>query len=139
MDSVVLTTSVADPSYGIPKIHILTEVLRYVYLALLVMCFLLAMGNRPQGTTPFLFFFLFRTSRLNGRNIGSKKMFTLAMAGFAVATTYMVFAAIFITVKSIQKLNDQGGITFSSVFSNPGDPLLLFASRAHSIFEDDKD
>jgi hypothetical protein len=52
-------------------------------------------------------------------------MFTIAMFGFALATTYMVFAAIFITVKSIQALNQQGNITFGAVFSNPGDTYII--------------
>lgn len=49
-------------------IHILNVILNYFYLGLLIMCFLLSLGNRPQG---------------------SKWGYTLAMIGFAVITVYM--------------------------------------------------
>ena len=64
----ILTKSLEDPSFGITWTKYLNAVLHYTYLGLLVMCFLLAMGNRPQG---------------------SKKMFTLAMVLFAIITIYM--------------------------------------------------
>ncbi len=42
--------------------------MQYVYLGLLVMCFLLSLGNRPQG---------------------SKWPYTVAMIGFGFITVYM--------------------------------------------------
>ncbi len=58
-----------DPSLHIFKgISIVNLILNYFYLGLLVMCFILALGNRPQG---------------------SKASYTLAMVGFAIVTVYM--------------------------------------------------
>ena len=49
-------------------IHILNVILEYLYLGLLVTCFLLSLGNRPQG---------------------AKWFYTTAFLGFAVITVYM--------------------------------------------------
>jgi chitin synthase len=85
----ILTKSLGDPSFGLPwakcalcfhdrSVPIaradLNIVLHYVYLALLVMCFLLAMGNRPQG---------------------SNKTFTFAVCFFAILTCYMTVRLFF--------------------------------------------
>jgi chitin synthase len=57
-----------DKSFNIPGIQIANSILNYIYLGLLVMCYLLALGNRPQG---------------------SKWGYTCAFVGFAVITVYM--------------------------------------------------
>lgn len=57
-----------DPSFGFKGIHIANEILEYLYVGLVMMCFILALGNRPQG---------------------SKWTFTLAFVGFAILTVYM--------------------------------------------------
>ena len=65
---VILSEALEDPSFGLPWIHILNTVLNYFYVGLLLMCFILSLGNRPQG---------------------SKWGYTLAMIGFALITIYM--------------------------------------------------
>ena len=57
-----------DPSFGLKGIHVANVILEYFYIGLLIMCFILALGNRPQG---------------------SKWTFTLAFVGFAILTSYM--------------------------------------------------
>lgn len=57
-----------DKSFGIAGIQVINAVLNYLYLGLLVMCYLLALGNRPQG---------------------SKWGYTFAFLGFAAITIYM--------------------------------------------------
>ena len=57
-----------DPSFHLSGIHILNVILEYFYVGLLLMCFILALGNRPQG---------------------SKLGYTLAFIGFALITIYM--------------------------------------------------
>lgn len=52
----------------VPSLHIPNLILSYFYLGLLIMCFLLALGNRPQG---------------------SKWGYTLAFIGFGFITIYM--------------------------------------------------
>jgi chitin synthase len=57
-----------DPSFGLRGIHIANVILDYFYLGLLIMCFILSLGNRPQG---------------------SKWGYTLALIGFGFITIYM--------------------------------------------------
>jgi len=63
-----LTDALEDKSLNLGRIDIVNGILHYFYLVLVVMCFLLALGNRPQG---------------------SKFGYTLAMIGFALITVYM--------------------------------------------------
>jgi len=76
--------------------------LGYIYLGLVVMCFLLALGNRPQG---------------------SKWGYTTAFIGFALITVYMTFAAFFLAFKGVQNVEksvDTGnGVHKQSLFSSP--------------------
>ena len=65
---IVLTNAMEDPSFKFKGIHIANVILEYLYVGLVMMCFILALGNRPQG---------------------SKWTFTLAFVGFAILTFYM--------------------------------------------------
>ncbi|KZT69531.1 glycosyltransferase family 2 protein [Daedalea quercina L-15889] len=96
---VVLTDSLEDPSFSFGNgIKYLNIVLNYVYLGLLIMCFLLSLGNRPQG---------------------SKWAFVTAMVGFALITVYMTVAAVLLVVQSIENLvKEKGTLTFSDLFTN---------------------
>jgi hypothetical protein len=64
----ILSQAMEDKSFHLTGINIVNIVLEYFYLGLLVICFILSLGNRPQG---------------------SKWGYTLAMVGFAVITIYM--------------------------------------------------
>jgi chitin synthase len=64
----ILSNAMEDKSFHIPAITYVNDVLEYFYGGLLVMCFLLSLGNRPQG---------------------SKWGYTGAIIGFAVITVYM--------------------------------------------------
>ena len=57
-----------DPSFNLNGIHVANVILEYFYLGLLIMCYILALGNRPQG---------------------AKWFYTLAFIGFAIITIYM--------------------------------------------------
>ena len=70
---VILSEALEDPSFGLPWIHILNSILNYFYIGLLLMCFILSLGNRPQG---------------------SKWGYTLAMIGFALITIYMTVCSL---------------------------------------------
>jgi cellulose synthase/poly-beta-1,6-N-acetylglucosamine synthase-like glycosyltransferase len=65
---IILADAMQDPAFKIPDIKYVNAVLQYFYLGLLVMCFLLSLGNRPQG---------------------SKWGYTTALIGFACITVYM--------------------------------------------------
>ncbi|KEI37244.1 glycosyltransferase family 2 protein [Mixia osmundae IAM 14324] len=99
---IILTSSLSDPSFGIEWTHYVNIVLKYVYLGLIVMCFLLAMGNRPKG---------------------SVKLYTLAAVSFGLITIYMAFAAVFISVKGIINVKnsieaDGGHFSVDDIFGN---------------------
>ena len=60
------------------RLHYLNLVLNYFYLGLLITCFLLSLGNRPQG---------------------AKWAYTLAFIGFGLITIYMTVR--FVTFSSV--------------------------------------
>ena len=64
----VLVDSLEDKSFHLNGIEVVNAILSYCYLGLLIMCFILALGNRPQG---------------------SKLGYTMAFVGFAFITIYM--------------------------------------------------
>jgi chitin synthase len=65
----VLTNALEDPKIiGGKGIEVINEILKYSYVGLLLTCFILALGNRPQG---------------------SSRTYTLAFIGYAIFTLYM--------------------------------------------------
>ncbi|EKM49889.1 glycosyltransferase family 2 protein [Phanerochaete carnosa HHB-10118-sp] len=96
----ILSEAMEDPSFNLGNtIHILNVILEYLYVGLLVMCFLLSLGNRPQG---------------------AKWFYTMAFVGFAVITVYMTIAAFFLAFKGVENLaKSDGPLTFSDLFTNP--------------------
>ncbi|KAH9964997.1 glycosyltransferase family 2 protein [Russula dissimulans] len=96
----VLTNALEDPTIiGGKTIEVLNTILKYSYVGLILTCFILSLGNRPQG---------------------SNKGYTLAFIGYAVFTLYMSFAAIFLAVKGVQEVSqeEKHGATFSDLFTN---------------------
>jgi hypothetical protein len=83
----------------VPQVHILNLILNYFYLGLLIMCFLLSLGNRPQG---------------------SKWGYTLAFIGFGFITIYMTVAAFLLAYKGLQSVAQSEGraIQASDLFTN---------------------
>ena len=122
-------TTLEDPSFGFSGIDTANIVLKYFYLGLLLTCFILALGNRPQG---------------------SKLGYTLAIIGFAIITIYMTAAAGLLAYKSMQELIEKhkghwrltdffGNVIFRNVILSIGGTLglYIFASLifvSHSPF-----
>ena len=73
---VILTNALED---YIPSLHYLNLCLNYFYLGLLILCFLLSLGNRPQG---------------------AKWTYTLAFVGFGLLTIYMTVR--FVKISSVR-------------------------------------
>jgi chitin synthase len=96
---VILSNAMEDPSFHINGIHIVNVILQYFYLGLLIMCFILALGNRPQG---------------------SKLGYTLAFIGFAIVTVYMTAAALLLAIKGIQNIAKEQGksLSIGDIFTN---------------------
>lgn len=79
-------------------IGIVTRIINYFYLGLLIACFILSLGNRPQG---------------------SKWGYTIAIVGFGVITMYMTAVAFVLAFKGIENVaKDTGPLTLGDVFSN---------------------
>ena len=92
----ILTTSLGSDDLLGNVGNILSIVFEWLYLATLLTCFVLALGNRPQGSNKFY----------------------MTMVYFWICLMiYLMFAAIFVTVKSMQKeLAD--GFDLDKVFKN---------------------
>ncbi|KZP09106.1 glycosyltransferase family 2 protein [Athelia psychrophila] len=94
----ILSLALEDPSFNLKGIHIVNVILEYIYLGLLIMCFILALGNRPQG---------------------SKLGYTMAFIGFGLITVYMTVAAFLLAFKGIENIAaTEGPLTFKSIFTN---------------------
>lgn len=76
---------------------VLGVIFEWIYLATLVTCFVLALGNRPQG---------------------SNKFYMTMVYFWVIVMIYLIFAAIFVTVKSIQAEVQENSFTFGDLFSN---------------------
>ncbi|KIJ45918.1 glycosyltransferase family 2 protein [Sphaerobolus stellatus SS14] len=97
---IILSDALEDPSFKIGGwIKIFNRVLGYFYLGVLIMCFLISLGNRPQG---------------------SKRFYTTAMFGFAFITIYMTFSAFFLVVKGLENLRNELGqpLSLNLIFTN---------------------
>jgi chitin synthase len=93
----ILTTSLgADNLLGTVG-KILGVVFEWLYLATLLTCFVLALGNRPQG---------------------SNKFYMTMVCFWVFIMIYLSFAAVFVAVKSIQHEVQDGEFNISTIFSN---------------------
>ena len=93
----ILTTSLGDENLLKQAGTILGVVFEWLYLATLLTCFVLALGNRPQG---------------------SNKFYMTMVYFWGVIMIYLIFASIYITTKSIQITSSQPGFTVGQLFSN---------------------
>lgn len=95
----ILTNSLSDSNLGFGPGRILGVVFLWLYCACIVAIFVLSFGNRPKGTQPF---------------------YVIVVIFFAVLMAYLIFAAIYISVKSVTYtlcMNDYK-LSISLVFGN---------------------
>ncbi|GAA95000.1 glycosyltransferase family 2 protein [Mixia osmundae IAM 14324] len=78
---IILTTALEAPSLNLKGIVFVNIIAQKLYQATLIACFLLALGNRPQG---------------------SRKSYTAVMVIFAVLCLYMAVGAVFCIVKAVE-------------------------------------
>ncbi|GAA5977405.1 hypothetical protein JCM10908_004966 [Rhodotorula pacifica] len=98
----ILTTSMEDASFKLNGIHYFNRVVQYYYIALLLSSFILALGNRPQGSHGF---------------------YLVIMISFALIMVYMLVAAGVITYYSIVHARDAieaagGKFSVGDIFTN---------------------
>lgn len=93
----ILTTYLGDDNLLGTTGKVLGVVFEWLYLATLVTCFVLALGNRPGGSNKFY----------------------MTMVYFWIGIMiYLTFAAIFVTVKSIQSEVADKSFSVGQLFSN---------------------
>lgn len=93
----ILTTSLGDSTLLGTTGNILGVVFEWLYLFTLLTCFILALGNRPQGSN----------------------LAYMSMVYFWVfIMVYLMFASIFITIKSIQSELALEGFVWQDIFKN---------------------
>lgn len=93
----ILTTQLGDKELLGTVGKVLGIVFEWLYLATLVACFVLALGNRPGG---------------------SNKFYMTMVYFWIVIMVYLSFAAVFVTVKSIQKQVEKNGFSIEDVVKN---------------------
>ncbi|KAI8979668.1 chitin synthase 2 [Mycotypha africana] len=87
-------TSINNAPFSYNAANILHTVLNYIYILLIVIQFIMAMGNRPQG---------------------SRIAYTLCMVFFALLMIYMMFAAIWITVVGVTTIVEESNGDFMAM------------------------
>lgn len=93
---IILTDSLKSPQLLGKVGLILAIVFKWTYLATLLTCFILALGNRPQG---------------------SNRLYMAMVYFWCMIMAYLMFASVFVTVKSVQEeLKD--GFKISDLFQN---------------------
>ena len=92
----ILTSNLGDKHLLGTTGLVLGIVFEWLYLATLVACFVLALGNRPGG---------------------SNRFYMTMVYFWIVLMIYLMFAAVFVTVKSIQT-ETKGHFTFTDVFTD---------------------
>lgn len=94
----ILTTSLGDADLNFAPGKILSVIFLWLYLASIVTTFVLSFGNKPQGT---------------------EKFYVVIVIFFAILMAYMIFAAIFMAVNSIQQIyHSHTEITVALFFQN---------------------
>ncbi|KAI9730644.1 MAG: Chitin synthase, class 1 [Claussenomyces sp. TS43310] len=93
----ILTTSLGDSDLLGNVGTILATVFEWLYAAILLSCFVLALGNRPQG---------------------SNKLYMSMVYFWVIIMVYLMFASVFITVKSITTEVHEHSFSFSDLWKN---------------------
>lgn len=93
----LLTASLGTPGPLGRAGTILGVVFEFVYLGTLLYCFILSLGNRPQG---------------------SKKSYLMMVIFWSILMVWLTFASIYLTVRAIQNEVGQPDFGISTVFTN---------------------
>ncbi|CAK7918177.1 chitin synthase 2 [[Candida] anglica] len=110
----ILTTGLSDPALGFAPGKVFSAILLWLYLASIVTTFVLSFGNKPKGT---------------------EKFYVVIVIFFAILMAYMIFAAIFMAVHSIQEIYKAGGITVGTVFKNEEfRDLVVSTSSTYALY-----
>ena len=121
----ILTTSLGEAELLGTVGNILSVVFEWLYLATLVTCFVLAFGNRPQGSNKFYmtqvyFWAVLMVYVLPSTSQTRHRKRQILANSYLGCDSYLLFASIFITVKSVEKQisDDNGHVTVAKLFKN---------------------
>jgi chitin synthase len=111
----ILTTSLSDPELNFSPGKYLSAIFLWLYLASIVTTFVLSFGNKPKGT---------------------EKFYIVIVVFFAILMAYMIFAAIFLAVHSIQAIYEsQTKITVSLFLRNAEfRDLVVATSSTYALY-----
>jgi chitin synthase len=93
----ILTTALGGAQLLGRTGEVLSVIIEWVYLGSLVVCFVLSLGNTPDG---------------------SRRFYMAMVYSWALIMVYLLFASWFITVKSVIAEADDGKFTLSKLFTN---------------------
>ncbi|CAK9437506.1 chitin synthase I [Lodderomyces beijingensis] len=105
----ILTTSLTAPELNFSPGNVLSVIFLWLYLASIVTTFVLSFGNKPKGTERF---------------------YIVIVVFFAILMAYMIFAAIFLAVHSIQAIHQSGNFTVTLFFENAQFRDLIVATAS---------
>lgn len=115
----VLTSSLEDPAFNLNGIAVVNTIVQYTYIGTVVGCFLISLGNRPQGSvTPC-------SSALVLTNPRSVWKYRVAIVLLALTTAYMYAAAAFCIVAAVKASRDS--IIFTEI-------ILSLVATCSSLF-----
>lgn len=110
----ILTTSLADSDLNFAPGNVLSVIFLWLYLASIVTTFVLSFGNKPKGT---------------------EKFYIVIVIFFSILMAYMIFAAIFMAVKSIESIYHAGNITVATFFKNAEfRDLVVATSSTYALY-----
>lgn len=111
----ILTTSLADSALHFAPGNVLSVIFLWLYLASIVTTFVLSFGNKPKGT---------------------EKFYIVIVLFFAVLMAYMIFAALFMAVHSVQEIyRNHTKISVSLFFSNAEfRDLVVATSSTYALY-----
>ena len=112
----ILSCYLAEPSINFPPGNVLSVFFLWLYMASITTTFVLSFGNKPKGTKIF---------------------YLVIVIFFAVLMCYMIFAAVFLSIKSIEEIIKQNRTSFSWIllvketqFRN----LLIAISSTYALY-----
>ncbi|KAF8857623.1 chitin synthase 1 [Acephala macrosclerotiorum] len=93
----ILVSALGDPSLLGKTGDVLSVIIEWIYLASLVACFVLSLGNTPDG---------------------SRRFYMTMVYSWGLIMLYLLFASVFITIKSVESELHQKTFTWTQLFSN---------------------
>lgn len=105
----ILTTSLSNSDLNFAPGNVLSVIFLWLYLASIVTTFVLSFGNKPKGTERF---------------------YIVIVIFFAILMAYMIFAAIFLAVHSIQQIYEEKSFSVLLFFENAQFRDLIVATAS---------